>query len=109
MNADVGWSGPAGTDGVEQGQLRVGRVYREGADGAFVAFARPVRLIGRIEARAGAVHRQAAWAGSQFIDTGWGHRAGGALYLKEVNATAVARRQIHLGRQHIAERRAEGA
>ena len=43
------------------------------------------------------------------MDAGGRHRPGGAIHLKEVNAAAIAGRQIHLGRQHIAERRAEGS
>ena len=43
------------------------------------------------------------------VDAGGRHRPSGAIHLEEVDAATVAGRQIHLRRQHIAERRTEGA
>ena len=43
------------------------------------------------------------------MDAGGRQRPGGAIHLEEVDAAAVAGRQVHLRRQHVAERRAEGA
>ena len=109
MDAQIGRASSARTHGVKETQLPVSSVNRKGADSAFVGFAHPVRLIGRIQARAGSIQSQAVRAGSRFIHTGWRQGSGGAVHLVEVNATAIPRRQIHLGRQHIAERRAESA
>src|SRR5262245_46387385 len=104
MKAHVGWAGPAGTNGIQQCQMSNGSVDRVGTDGALLAVARPVRLVGRVKASPGAVQSQATRAGSEFIDATWGHRAGRAVDLKEVDPAAVAWRQIHLRRQNIAER-----
>src|SRR6266540_4701833 len=55
MDADIGGTRPAGTNGVEQGQLPVSTVNREGADRPFIALAHPVRLISGIQASAGGI------------------------------------------------------
>src|SRR5439155_2359928 len=106
---EMGGASAAGTDGVEQGQLAVGPVDREGADGAFVGFAFASGLIGGIEASAGGVQSQATRAGSQFVHAAGRQAAGGAIQLKEVNTAPVSRGQIHLSGRHIGERRAVGA
>ena len=109
MHAHIGGPGAAGRDGVEQSQLPVGAVDREGADRAFLAFAHPVGFVGGIQAGPGGVQRQAARAGPQLVDAARRQGAGGAIHCKQVNAASVSGRQIHLRRQHVAERRAERA
>ncbi len=74
-----------------------------------LSFAHPIRLVGGIQAGAGGVQGQAARARAHLVDAGGRHRPGGAIHPEEVNAATVAGRQIHLGRQHVAERRTEGA
>src|SRR5258706_16221724 len=49
MNTHIGGTSSAGTDGVEQGQLPVSAVDREGADRAFIDFAHAIGLVGRLE------------------------------------------------------------
>ena len=56
-----------------------------------------------------AFNDQAARARSHLVDAGGRHRPGGAIHPEEVDAATIAGRQIHLRRQHVAERRAEGA
>ena len=109
MHAHIGGPGPAGTDGVEQFQLPVSAVDREGADRAFVAFAHPVRLVGGIQAGPGGIQSQATRTRPQLIDAARRQGPGGAIHLKQVNAASISGRQIHLRRQHVAERRAERA
>src|SRR5260370_15784323 len=43
------------------------------------------------------------------MDASGRHRPGSAVHLKEVDATTIAGRQIHVGWQHMAERRTEGS
>ena len=109
VDADVGRAGAAGADGVQQLQLPVRPIDREGADRPFLLLADPVGLVRGVQAGAGGVQRQAARARSQLMDAGRRQRPGGAVHVEEVNAAAVAGRQVHLRRQHVAERRAEGA
>ena len=109
MEAHVGRAGAAGADGVEQLQRPVGPVDGEGADRALLVVAHPVGLVGGVQAGAGGVQGQAARAGAHLVDAGRRHRPGGAIHPEEVDAAAVAGRQVHLGRQHVAERGAEGA
>src|SRR5262249_60996594 len=47
-----------------------------------------------------------AWA--RLVDARGRHRPGGAVHPEDVDAAAVAGRQIHLGRQNVLERGAEG-
>ena len=107
MNTQISGTSSTGTDGVEQSQLSVSSINRERADCAFVALSHPVRLIGRIQPRAGSIHRQAVRARSRFIHTAWRQRSRGTIHLKQMNATTISRRQIDLRRQNIVERRAE--
>ena len=71
----------------------------------------PTRSVSLAEYRRvpAAIQSQAARARAHLVDAGGRHRPGGAIHLKEVNAATIAGRQIHLGRQHIAERRTEGS
>ena len=69
----------------------------------------PVGLVGGIQAGSGGVQRQATRARAHLVDAGGRHRPGGAIHLEEVDAAAIAGRQVHLRRQHVAERGAEGA
>ena len=70
-------------------------------------FAHPIRLVGGIQARSGGIQGEATRACAHLVDASGRHRPGGAVYLKEVNAATVTGRQIHLGWQHIAQRRTE--
>ena len=109
MDAHIGGTGAAGTNGVEQLQFPVRPIDGEGTDRAFLVFAHPIRLIGGIQAGSGGIQSQAARARAHLVDAGGRHRPGGAIHLKEVNAATIAGRQIHLRWQHIAERRTEGS
>ena len=55
------------------------------------------------------VQGEATRAGAHLVDADRRHRAGRAVDLEDVNAAAVAGRQIDLGRQNVVERRTEGA
>ena len=90
-------------------RLPVRPIDGEGADRAFLVVAHPVGLVGGIQAGPGGIQGQAARAGPHLVDAGGRHRPGGAIHPEEVDAAAVAGRQVHLGRQHVAERGAEGA
>ena len=107
MDAHIGGTGPAGTNRVEQLQFPVGPIDGEGADRAFLVFAHPIRFVGGIQAGSGGIQSQATRARAHLVDASGRHRSGGAIHLEEVNAATIAGRQIHLGRQHIAERRTE--
>ena len=109
MDAHIGRTGAAGADGVEQLQLPVGPIDGEGADRALLVVAHPIGLVGGIQAGSGGIEGQAARARAHLDDRRRRHRPGGAIHPEEVDAAAIAGRQIHLGRQHVAERRAEGA
>ena len=109
MDAHISRAGAAGADGVEQRQMPVGPIDGEGADRAFLVVAHPVGLVGGIQAGPGGIQGQAARAGPHLVDAGGRHRPGGAIHPEEVDAAAVAGRQVHLRRQHVAERGAEGA
>ena len=108
MDADIGGAGAAGAHGVEQLQLSVGPIDGEGADGALLVVADPIGFVGGVEACARGIERQAARARAHLDDADRRHRSGGAIHLEEMDAAAVARRQVHLGRQRVAKRRAEG-
>jgi hypothetical protein len=107
MEADVRGTGAAGRHGVEQIQLSVGAIDGERADRALLLVADAVGLVGGIEARAGGIHRQAARARTHLDDAGGSHRSRRTVHAEDVDAAAVAGRQVHLGLQHVAERRAE--
>ncbi len=109
MDAHIGRTGAAGANGIEQRQLPVGRIDGEGADRSLLVVADPIGLIGGIEPGSVGIPDQAARAGSHLVNAGGRHRPGGAIHPEEVDATTVAGREIHLRRQDIAERRAEGA
>src|SRR5713226_8556687 len=81
----------------------------EGTDRAFLVFAHPIRFIGGIHPGSGGIQSQAARARAHRVDASGRHCPGGAIHLKEVNAAPITGRQIHLGWQHIAERRTEGS
>src|SRR5262245_21367048 len=68
VKADVGRTGTAGWDGVEQRGFSGGAGDGECADAALFALADTVGFVGGIEARTGSVQGQATWAGSEFID-----------------------------------------
>jgi hypothetical protein len=55
------------------------------------------------------VDRQATRARSHLVNGDGRHRTGFAIHPKQMNAAAIAWRQIDLSRQHVVERRAEGA
>ena len=109
MDAHISGTGTAGANGVEQRQFPVGSIDGEGADRAFLVVAHPIGFIGGIQAGSGGIQSQAARARAHLVDAGGRHRPGGAIHLEEVNAATIAGRQIHLRRQHIAERRTEGS
>ncbi len=77
--------------------------------GALVVVAHPVGLVGGVQPGAVGVQDQVIGAGPHLDDAGGRHRAGGAIDPEEVDAPAVAGRQVHLRRQHVPERRSEGA
>ncbi len=108
VEAHEGGAGSAGSDGVEQFEFPVRSVDGEGADGTLLRFAEAIRFVGGIEARAGSVQSQATWARAHRVDTGGRHHPVSAVHPEEVDAPAVAGRQVHLGRQHVAERGTEG-
>ena len=108
MDAHIGRTGAAGRTVLSSVNCP-SAIDGEGADRAFLVLAHAVRLIGGIQAGSGGIQSQAARARAHLVDAGGRHRPGGAIHLKEVNAAAIAGRQIHLRRQHVAERRTEGA
>src|SRR5262249_31669103 len=99
---------PAGADGVKQLQLPVGPVDREGADRALLLLAHPVCLVGGVQARPGSVHGQAARARAHLVDARSRPRPRLPVYPESVDATAVAGREVYLGRKRVAQRRTEG-
>ena len=92
MDAHIGGTSAAGTNGVEQLQSPVGAIDGEGADRAFLVFAHPIRFIGGIQARSGGIQSQATRARAHFVNASGRHGAGGAIHLKEVNAATIAGR-----------------
>lgn len=109
MHAEMGRPLAAGRDGVEQSRLPVRRMEGEGADRPPFLLADPLGFVGRIEARLRGVERQGARARAHFMHPGRRQGPGGAVDPKEVNAAAVSRRQINLGRPDVLERRSVGA
>ena len=77
--------------------------------GAIFFFSHSIRFIGGIQSSSGGIQSQAARARAHFVDASRRHRPGSTIHVKEVNAPAISRWQIHLSRQHIAERRTEGS
>ena len=75
------------------------------------SFFSPWRSVSLAEYRRVPAAFRARWLG--LVPISWTpaarHRPGGAVHPEDVDAAAVARRQIHLGRQHVAERGAEGS
>ena len=108
MHADIGRAGAAGPHGVEQFQFSVGPTDGKRADGALLVVASPIGFVGGIKAGTRGIERQATRARAHLDDAHGRHRAGGAIDLEEMDAAAVAGRQIHLGRQRVAKRSAEG-
>ena len=104
MHADIGGPGAPGTHRVEKRQGAVGPIDREGTDGALLVVADPIGLVGGIEPGSRGVEHEAAWARAHLHDAARRECTGGAVDPEEVNAAAVPGRQIHLGRQRIAQR-----
>ena len=90
-------------------QRPVGPVDGEGADRALLLVAHAVGLVGRVQAGAGGVHGQAARARAHLVDAARRQRPGGAVHPEEWMPRPLPGRQIHLRRQHVAERGTEGA
>jgi hypothetical protein len=90
MDAYIGRTSPAGTNGVEQLQFPVGSIDGEGTDRTFLSFAHPIRFIGGIQASSGRIQGQTAWARADFVDAGGCHLPGGAVHVKKVNAATIA-------------------
>ena len=90
-------------------QMPVRPIDGEGADRAFLVVAHPIGLVGGIQPGPGGIQGQAARARPHLVNAGGRHRPGGAIHLEQVDAATIAGRQIHLRRQHVAERRTEGA
>src|SRR4051794_36128920 len=109
MYAYISRASAAGAHGVEALQAAVVSVDSERGDGTFVVITCPVCFIRRVKASSGRIRCQAAWTGAHFEKSGRRHRAGGIVDLEYVNAATIAGRQIHLRRQRIAKRRAEGS
>ncbi len=109
MDAHVSRTGTAGPDGIEQRQTPVRPIDGEGADRALLVGTHPIGLIGGIQPGPGAIQGQATRAGPHLVDAGGRHGPGGTIHPEKVDASAVAGRQVHLRRQHVAERRAERA
>ena len=108
MDAHKCRPGAAGADGVERFEFPVRPIDGEGSDRAFFVFAHPIRFIRGIEVGSGGIKHQATRARAHFVDAGGGQGPGAAIRLEEVNAAAISRGQVHLGWQHVAERRTEG-
>ena len=109
MHADVCRPGAAGTHRVEQLQASVGTVDGEGADAALIVVPDAIGLVGGVETRARRVEGEATRARAHLDDARRRHGPGGAIDPKKMDAAAVSGREIHLGRQRAAQRRAEGA
>ena len=109
MNTDIGGAGAAGANRVQQLQSAVGPIDGEGADGALLVVADAIGFIGGVEAGSCRVQRQATRARAHLDDADRRHGAGDAIHVEEMDAAAISRRQIHLRRQGVAERRAERA
>ncbi len=108
MDAHKRGTGTAGTDGVERLEFPVGAIDGESTDRAFFVFAHSIRFIGGIQAGSGGI--QAPGSSGSFPSRGR-RRASTSRWRdspERVDAATIARRQIHLGWQHIAERRTEG-
>ena len=88
----IGRTSPAGTNGVDQFQLAIGSIDGEGADCALFVLAHAVRLVSGVKVSPCGVQNEAARTGSKFIDTAWNHDPGGAIDLKEMDATSVSGR-----------------
>ena len=97
MHTYVSGAGTAGTNRVEQFQLSGSAVDGKGADRAFVVFTLAVRFIGRIQTGPCSIQCQATRTGAHLMNTARGHGPCGAIHLKQVNAAAISRGQIHLG------------
>jgi len=108
MDADIGRACAAGADGVEQFQLAVLAIDREGAHRPFVAIADPICLIGRINAGSICIQREAARAGAHLLQPDRRQRPGGSIHIEQMDAPAVTGWQVHLRRQHVLQWRAEG-
>ena len=108
VHADIGRPGAARTHGVEQLQLSVGPIDGERGDAALLVVADPIGLVRGIEAGSVAAEGEATRARADLDNAEGRHRSGGAIDPKEMNATAIPGRQIHLGRERVAKRGAEG-
>ena len=109
VDTQVGGAGAARADSIERLQFSIRPVDGEGTDRAFLVFARPVGFIGGVQAVAGGVHRQATRTCAHRMDASGGQRPGGTIRPEQVDALAVAGRQVHLSRHGIAERGTKGA
>ena len=109
VNAHIGGAGAARRTVLSSLNCPSARLMANALAVPSSAFTRPVRLIRRIQAGPRGIQSQATRARPQLVDAARCQGPGGAIHLKQVNAAAIAGRQIHLCRQHIAERRTEGA
>ncbi len=108
VHADIGRPGAARTHGVQQLQLSVGPIDGERGDAALLVVADPIGLVRGIEAGAVAAEGEATRARADLDCAEGRHRSSGAIDPKEMNATAIPRRQIDLRRERVAKRGAEG-
>src|SRR5688572_26480390 len=109
MNARVGGTCSAGRDGIKERQVSITSIDRKSADRAFFGFADSICFIGGIQSSAGGIQSEAVRTGARFVNARWRQDAGRTIHFKEMNAPTVPRRQIHLGRQDIAQRGTEGS
>ena len=103
MDAHMRGTGAFGTDGVQQGELPVG-LDSESTDGSRLARVHVVRFISGVQNRSGRIDDEAAGACSLLVHAKRRGRPGGAIHLEQVNAAAIAGRQVHLGGFHMLQR-----
>src|SRR5262249_7257612 len=104
-NADEGWTGPAGTDRVEQLERTVIRVDGNRAAGCSVALADAIGRVGGVRAWPGGFDGEATRARANLMAPTRRQRAIGSIHLEDMNAAAVPGREIDLRRQRVTERR----